>query len=148
MKKFRLFKLRRLLFLLLFTFLFVNSHALYLGWNQNKLNRYLHRHAGLSIELVKQGSSEVTYFFERGTGITRMIFYFNMEGRCTSYSVIYNLRYADELSQFLNDNFTYNRAEDYYENNRCKLYYEGGKIQHRIYITDKRVNKEVSISMK
>ena len=148
MKKIRLFNLWKLVFVLFFTFLFFNSNAIYLGWNQNKLDRYLNRHVGYKIEQVKQLSSNVTYVFERGDNIIKMIFYFNMEGSCFAYSIIYDIRYGDELTEFIHRQFTYNKAEDYFENNRSKLYYEGGRTKHEIYVTDKRANDDSNIGMK
>ena len=147
MKTIRLIRFRKILIILFFTFLFVNSNALYLGWDQNKIDKYLNRYSSQEFE-VREGNAEVAYYFEGSKGITRMVFHLNTEGKCYAFSIIYDLRYAGKLSKYIKNNFSYNSAEDVYENKKLKLYYEGGRTQHKIYITDKGSNAEMNISMK
>ena len=106
------------------------------------------RHAGYRIEKVIEGISEVTYVFEKGNIINVMVFYFSIKGGCFAYSVVYDQKYGNELSNYIKDKYKYNADEDYYENTRCKLYYKGGSLKHEIFVTDIKTENQVSISMK
>ena len=147
MKNFDTNKSGRLILVLFFLFLFVNTNALYLGWNKNRLERYLNRHAGYRIDRVKEDPDELTFTFEQDVGIKKMVFYLT-DGKCSAYSITYDLRYGKDLKEFLSDRYTYNRERDYFEDKRRRLYYSGGLINHEIYIEDKRFVMESSISMK
>jgi len=139
MKKNRIYNFRRLWIIILFFALCVPSHATYLGWTQDKLEKYMKRNSWHAIELVESGNTEVKYHFDSTSHIKDMVFYFNTEGTCYAYSLVYELQFANELNEYLETNFIYNEKNDYYENKKLTLYYSGGVEDQIIYVTDNKV---------
>ena len=148
MKNSQFLNLKRIVSILIFAFIFINSHAIYLGWNQKKLGRYLSRHAGSRIEVVHDVTSEVSYIFEEGNDIRGMRFYFDTEGKCFAYSIKYDLRSGDKLTEFIHDRFDYNASENIFQNSKYELHYEGGRTGHEIYVTYRKTDAGTNMSLR
>jgi hypothetical protein len=117
------------------------THAQYIGWGTKKIKRNIRWECDCRPEAVKVDDKYIVEFSNE-LGVTKMVFYMEEDETCYGYSVYCDNDYEKTLREFIEENYEYNIAEDYYENKKSYLFYQSDKKKKIIHVIDKNASYE------
>jgi len=130
--------MKRIIVLTICVLLLSNCYAQYIGWNYKKINRSVKRVCSCEFDVKSQNKDKVEIHFSENFWIIKMTFYFDNTGLCYGYSAY--SKNEEHLKHFINQNYSYNEPEDFYENKRSYLFYQSNDKIKIVHILDKNAS--------
>ena len=130
--------MNRILIIIIGLFMFKVSSTQYIGWNIKKISRNVRWECNCNFETIEKNKEkfEVRFPDEHDIGVTKIVFYLNERRICYGYSVYCNTDYKEKLMEYIEENYSYNAKEDFYENDKSYLFFQSDQKRKIIHVID------------
>ncbi|MFW5820587.1 MAG: hypothetical protein ACOCWA_04815 [Bacteroidota bacterium] len=134
--------MKRIIIIIWALFICSQAYSQYIGWGIKRIGRNVSWECDCDYETVKLEEDKYIIRFSDELGITEMVFYMNDEEKCYGYSVYCENPFEKKLREFIEKNYTYVDAEDYYQNRRSYLFYQSDREKKIIHVITRNASSD------
>lgn len=136
--------MKKILLLAFGLLILTSGYSQYIGWSFKRISRSIKWECNCMYEIKSQDKDKIEIQFSENFWIIKMTFYFDNSDLCYGYSAYSRDSYEEELKNFIEDNYSYNKSEDFYENKKSYLFYQADEKIKIIHILDKNASSDSS----